>query len=351
VPSGLVETRTRDEEDEVRWARFIAGRLAYFVLGLAFVTTISFFLVRVVPSNPVLLVVGQSASKATIAAETRKLGLDRPILTQYVQYIGMLLHGNFGTSILSGDNIASDLRSRWPATVELGLAGITVAVLWGVPFGALAAVRQGGWIDRTARVISSAGIAVPDFWLGSILILVFFARLHVVPAPIGETNGPIPEHITGMYAVDALLSGNWAALGPALTQLILPAITLGLVAGAPLMRVTRTFMVEALDSQYVRAARALGIPNRRIVIRHALRNVLVPITAMFAAVCGWVLAGDVLVEYVFSWPGIGQYAVQAISSADYQVVMAVVLISAVTYLLVYLVTDVLQMVVDPRTRP
>jgi len=335
----------------VRLARFIGGRLAYFAIGLVFVTTLSFFLVRVIPSNPVYLVVGQNASKATIAAETRKLGLDRPILTQYVDYVRMLLHGNFGTSILTGDSIGSDLRARWPATLELGLAGIALAVLWAVPLGALAAVKRGTWIDRVARVISSAGIAVPDFWLGSILILVFFASLHAVPAPIGETNGSIPDHITGMYAVDGLLTGDWSAFWAAVSQLALPAVTLGLVAGAPLMRVTRTFMLEALDSQYVRAARALGIPNRRVVMRHALRNVLVPATAMFAAVCGWVLAGDVLVEYVFSWPGIGQYAVQAISSADYQVVMAVVLISAVTYLFVYIATDVLQMIVDPRARP
>jgi ABC-type dipeptide/oligopeptide/nickel transport system permease component len=279
-----------------------------------------------------------------------RFGLDEPLPTQFVTYLRQLAHADLGTSLRTSQSVTTDLRSRWPATVELGLTAVLLALLWSLPLGILAAVRRGSWVDRAGRSVSAFGVSLPDFWLGIVLVLVFYSTLHWAPPPIGRTAGTPPATITGLYLLDSLLTGNVGSLRAALAQLALPATTLALVIGAPIMRVTRTFMIEVLDSPYVRAARSLGLSSRRIILRHALPNTLLPVTAMMATVFGYVMGGTVLVEYVFAWPGIGKYAVDSVSASDYAPVMAVVLISAVTYLIVYLVTDVLHLVMDPRTR-
>jgi peptide/nickel transport system permease protein len=334
----------------MKLGRFLAQRLAYFVVGIAAVVVITFGMTRILPGNPVYLLVGTQADEETVAAATEELGLDKPIPTQFAAYVRELAHGDLGTSVRTSESVTTDLRSRWPATVELGLAAVLLATLWSLPLGILAAVRRGSIQDRVSTAISGIGVSLPDFWLGIVLVLVFYSRLQWAPAPIGRTAGIAPEPVTGFYVVDSVLGRDWAALDASLSQLVLPAATLALVIGAPIMRVTRTFMIEVLDSQYVRAARALGLSRRRIVLRHALPNTLLPVTAMMATVFGYVMGGTVLVEYVFAWPGIGKYAVDSIAASDYAPVMAVVFISAVTYLIVYLLTDVLHLVIDPRTR-
>jgi peptide/nickel transport system permease protein len=265
-------------------------------------------------------------------------------------YVRELLNGDLGTSVRTSESVTTDLRSRWPATVELGLAAVLLATLWSLPLGILAAVRKGGILDRIATSISGVGVSLPDFWLGIVLVLVFYSHLQWAPAPIGRTAGVPPEGSTGFYVIDSVLTRDWPALRASLAQLVLPAVTLAVVIGAPIMRVTRTFMIEVLESPYIRAARALGLSRRRTILRHALPNALLPVTAMMATVFGYVMGGTVLVEYVFAWPGIGKYAVDSIAASDYAPVMAVVLISAVTYLVVYLLTDVIHLIVDPRTR-
>lgn len=334
----------------MKLGRFFIQRLAYFAGGITAVVVITFFMTRVLPGNPVYLLVGKQADEATVAAAVHELGLDKSLPAQFAVYVRQLAHGDLGTSLRTSQSVTADLRSRWPATVELGLAAVVLATLWSLPLGILAAVRKGSWVDRASTSISGLGVSLPDFWLGIVLVLVFYSRLHWAPAPIGRTAGMPPEATTGLYVFDSVLTGDWAALRAALAQLALPAATLALVIGSPIMRVTRTFMIEVLDSPYVRAARALGLARRRIVLRHALPNVLLPVTAMMATVFGYVMGGTVLVEYVFAWPGIGKYAVDSIAASDYSPVMAVVFISAVTYLLVYLLTDVIHLVIDPRTR-
>jgi peptide/nickel transport system permease protein len=332
------------------WRRFFVQRILAFIGGLAAVLVIAFVMTRVLPGNPVYLLVGNQADASTVAEMTRRLGLDKPIPTQFWLYLKQLAHGDLGTSVRTSQAVTTDLQSRWPATVELGVAAFALALLWSVPLGIIAAVRAGSWFDRGGRTVSSIGLSLPDFWLGIVLVLVFYSALHWAPPPLGRTAGEAPHEITGLYTVDAVVTGNWAALRAALAQLALPATTLAIVIGAPLMLVTRTFMIEVLQAPYVRSARALGVPHARIVLRHALPNTLLPVTAMMATVFGYVMGGAVLVEYVFAWPGIGKYAVDSIAASDYAPVMAVVLLSAVIYLFVYLLTDIAHVLIDPRAR-
>jgi peptide/nickel transport system permease protein len=226
-----------------------------------------------------------------------------------------------------------------------------LAIFWAIPLGLVSALRRRSLTDRLAKILSGLGVSIPEFWLATLLILFFFAVLHIAPAPMGRISRIAPpETITGMYLIDALISGNWKAFRASAAQIILPAATLAFVTGAPLLRVTRAFMFEVLDSQYIRSARAMGIPKPALIFRHALPNVLLPVTTMTAVLYGYLLGGTVLVEYVFAWPGMGKYAIDSINSSDYAPVMAVVLLSALSYLVVYLLTDLLHFFIDPRTR-
>lgn len=330
--------------------RFVLERLVYFAIGLVFLVTVCFFITRILPGDPTHFLVGPFADEETLAAARERFGLDDPITTQYVTYVEGLARGDLGTSIRTQQPVLNELGTRWPATLELGLTAGFLAMLWAIPLGALSALRRGSRLDRATRFVAAIGVSTPEFWLGMILILVFFSWLGIAPAPLGRSSGAVPETITGLYVVDSVLTANWAALADSVKQLILPAVTLALIAGAPMMRVTRTFMLEVLDSDYIRAAESLGMSKRRILWRHALPNVAIPASAMFVIILGWVLGGTALVEYVFAWPGIGKYAVDSISAADYEPVMGVLLISAVTYLILYLATDIFHLFLDPRTR-
>ena len=219
-----------------------------------------------------------------------------------------------------------------------------------MPFGSSSA--HGAPRSRQAREHGSSGIgvSVPEFWLGIILLLVFAFNLGFAPAPIGRTLGVVPPDVTGLYTLDSVIAGDWGALRSALAQLILPALTLAITTGAPLLRVTRGFMRETMSSHHIRSARALGIPERSIVLRHAVPNVLLPVSTMAAMMYGYLLGGTVLVEFVFAWPGIGKYAIDSINASDYAPVLAAVLLSACSYIIVYLIMDILHFIIDPRTR-
>ncbi len=331
-------------------ARYVVRRLGYLAIALFIVSLITFVVTRVLPGNPVYLIVGVQADQAIADAVAVRLGLDLPVQEQYLRYLGQLFLGDLGSSWRTGNPVSFDLAARWPATIELASVALLVALLWSIPLGIVAGLRERSASDRIASALSGFGVSIPEFWLGMVLILVFFGILGIAPPPLGRTLGDIPPVVTGFLLVDALIDGDGTALGAALRQIVLPATTLGFVIGAPLLRTTRTFMREAMLSQYVRSAKALGLPHRSIVLRHALPNVLLPVTTMLAMLYGYLLGGTVLVEYVFAWPGIGKYAVDSISSSDYAPVMAAVLLSAVSYLLVYLVTDLLHFFIDPRTR-
>ncbi len=331
-------------------AIYISRRLAYMLVALFGVSLVTFVVTRVLPGNPAYLIVGAMADESTVAAVVERLGLDQSIYEQYVRYIRQLLSGDLGDSWRTSNPVSVDIGARWPATIELGSTALVLALAWSVPFGILSALRRRSLSDRLANAVSGLGVSIPEFWLGLILLLIFFGTLEWAPAPIGRTLGEVPAHTTGLYTIDAILARDWEAFKAAAAQLILPASTLALVVGAPLLRVTRGFMRETMASHHIRSARALGIPERSIVLRHALPNVLLPVSTMVAIMYGYLLGGTVLVEFVFAWPGIGKYAIDSIAASDSIPVLAAVLLSAITYLFVYLMMDVLHFVIDPRTR-
>ena len=329
---------------------YVVRRLGYLLVALFLVSLITFVVTRVLPGNPVYLIVGVQADQAIADAVAARLGLDLPLHQQYFRYLRQLAVGDLGSSWRTGNPVSFDIGARWPATIELASISLLVALLWSIPLGILAGLRRRSISDRIASGLSGFGVSIPEFWLGMVLILIFFGTLGIAPPPLGRTLGTVPPAVTGFYTVDALIAGDVAAFRAALRQITLPALTLGFVIGSPLLRVTRTFMREAMSSQYVRSARALGVPQRSIVLRHALPNVLLPVTTMLAMMYGYLLGGTVLVEYVFAWPGIGKYAIDSISASDYAPVMAAVLLSAISYLVVYLFVDILHFFIDPRTR-
>ena len=335
----------------MRILTYVSHRLLILFLAVFGVSIITFVVTRVLPGNPAYLIVGVQADQSTVDAVIDKLGLDKPIIEQYHLYMKQLFLGDFGTSWRTGNPVSFDLSSRWPATIELSSIAMILAIIWAIPLGLISSIRKNSISDYIAKFLSGLGVAIPEFWLATLLILIFFAGFQLAPAPIGRIllSSP-PESITGMYILDSIITANWESLRASVSQIILPASTLAFTIGAPLLRVTRTFMKDVLDSQYIRSARAMGIPKMSIIFRHAFPNVLLPVSTMIAVLYGYLLGGTVLVEYVFSWPGMGKYAIDSINSSDYAPVMAVVVLSAVSYLLVYLLTDILHFFVDPRSR-
>ena len=329
---------------------YVARRFSYLLIALFGVSLITFVVTRVLPGDPASLIVGNQADASTLEAVTERLGLNESIPEQYFKYLGQLFTGDLGDNWLNGTPVTSDLASRWPATVELATFAFLLAVVWAVGLGIVSALKRRSFSDRLADALSGVGVSFPEFWLGLVLIFVFFQTWQIAPAPLGRTMGSPPDRVTGFYTLDAIIAGDWATFRSSAGQLILPVLTLAIVIGAPLLRITRGFMREVMDSGYIRFARALGVKRRSIVMRHALPNVLLPVSTMGAMMYGYLLGGTVLVETVFSWPGIGKYAVDAIAQSNYPPVLAVVLLSALSYLVIYMVMDVLHFVIDPRTR-
>jgi len=331
-------------------AVYVLRRLAYMLVALFGVSLVAFVVTRLLPGNPAYMIVGVMADESTVIAVTERLGLDLPIHEQYFRYIQQLASGDLGDSWRTRNPVTTDIGARWPATIELGSAALVLALAWSIPLGIVSALRRRSFSDRLANALSGFGVSIPEFFLGMILLLVFFATLEWAPPALGRTLGDVPPHTTGFYTVDAILAGDWDAFKAAAVQMILPAVTLAVTVGAPMVRVTRGFMRETMASHHIRSARALGLPERSIVLRHALPNVLLPVSTMGAIMYGYLLGGTVLVEFVFARPGIGKYAIDSISESDFAPVLAAVLLSALSYLLVYLIMDILHFVIDPRTR-
>jgi ABC-type dipeptide/oligopeptide/nickel transport system permease component len=331
---------------------YAARRLLLLVPVLLGVTLVTFALTRVIPGNPIDQLVSPLASPEQRQQLIHEHGLDQSIGEQYVRYLGNLLHGDLGTSFTTSQPVLDDLWSRFPATFELTLYAMLVAIFVGVPLGVAAAVRANTWVDHLARVLSVIGIALPVFWLSLTAVYIFFFKLHWLPAPYGRIDPSIdpPTHITGLWTIDALLTGNWAAFRSTAEALILPVSVLGFAVMAPIARITRSGMLEALESDYVRGARSLGLPGRIVILRHALRNAMLPLITMIAVVYGYLLGGVVLVEEIFAWPGLGRYVFDAITASDYPAVQGFILYATTLYILLFLVVDLLYLAIDPRLR-
>ena len=334
---------------------FIADRAIRLVLVLVAITTISFLFLHLIPGDPIAIRLGEHASKAQIALLTRQYGLDQPWFVQLFKYFGALLHGDLGTSIADTQPVATKLATYFPATVELTLGAMLVAVVVGIPVGVYAAVRKRSFADALTMSAVLLGVSIPVFWLGWVLVYL----LAVLPARAGLDLFPISGRISLSYAipphthlivVDALLAGNGRAALDALWHLILPAITLGTIPLAIVAKITRGSMLDVLASDYVRTARAKGLSERTVIVRHALRNALIPIITVLGLQIGLLLGGAVLTESVFAWPGVGRLAFDAISNRDMPVINGCVLLFAAVFVVVNSFVDVLYALVNPRIR-
>ena len=330
-------------------ARYILRRLLLMVIVLLGMSVITFALTHIVPGNPARLLAGQHATQEQVGAVAKLYGLDRPVVEQYWVYIGGLFRGDLGMSLTTRRPVADDLRQYLPATIELTTAAMLLVIGLGLPTGLLAAIRRGRPLDHLIRVATVAGVSMPIFWFGIVLQIVFYRNLQVLP--IGGRLGIIdiePPRITGAYVIDTLLAGDLDTFLSALVHLILPAATLAAGSVAVVTRMMRASAIELLDADHVRQARAKGLVERIVLGRHVFRNALIPTTTVIGLQVGTLLAGNVLTEVVFNWPGIGLYAVNAIRYLDYSAIMGVTLTVSIIYVFVNLLVDIAYVLLDPR---
>jgi ABC-type dipeptide/oligopeptide/nickel transport system permease component len=330
----------------------IGKRLLLVIPNLIGVVIITFLLTRALPGDPAAYFAGPAATKEAIEQIRAKLGLDKPLIVQFGRYVDDLAHGNLGNSLTTGQPVVTEIKNRLPASAELTLFGLVIAIGIAVPLGILAAVKQGSWIDHTCRVVATAGVSLPVFFTGLLLVYVFYFLLGWAPAPLGRLDvfySP-PTQITGFYLIDSVLTGNLETFRAALSQLLLPGLTLGIFSLAPIARMTRASMLAVLASDFVRTARASGLNTRTVILTYAFRNAMLPVVTTLGMVFSFLLGANVLVEKVFAWPGIGSYAVEALISSDFAPVQGFVLTMAILYVVLNLVIDILYGVIDPRVR-
>lgn len=325
-------------------------RVAQSVPVVIGVVIISFILTRALPGDPAVYFAGAAADEASIQEIRVSLGLDKPLIQQFFIYVGDLLNGDLGQSISSGQPVVKDLANRLPASLELTLTALILSCGIAIPLGVLAATRPGSWVDHMCRVLVTAGVSLPTFFTGIILIYMFYYLLGIAPPPIGRLDFIYldPDRVTGFYLIDAALMPDWDTWRGAAKQLVLPAITLALFTLAPIARMTRAAMLTALSSDFIRTARAAGLSNRKILYGYAFRNALLPIITTLGMVFSFALGANVLVEKVFAWPGIGSYAVEALVVSDYAAVQGFVLAMALLFVALNLAIDLLYTVIDPR---
>jgi dipeptide transport system permease protein len=332
--------------------RQILKRLATAVPSVIGVIIITFVLTRALPGDPAAFFAGPAATAEAVEEVRRQLGLDQPLPVQFVHYVGALVRGDLGTSLTTGQKVLDEITTRLPASAELTLVGLALSLLVAVPLGVLAATRPGSLIDHACRMISTAGVSLPVFFTGLLLIYVFYYLLGWAPAPMGRLDifSMPPPHITGFYLIDSLIAGDIEAFRAASAQLVLPALTLGIFSLAPIARMTRASMLAVLASDFVRTARASGLSRRRIIVTYAFRNAMLPVVTTLGMVFSFLLGANVLVEKVFAWPGIGSYAVEALIAGDYAPIQGFVLTMAILYVALNLAIDLLYGVIDPRIR-
>jgi peptide/nickel transport system permease protein len=330
--------------------RAILSRVAQSIPVVIGVVVISFLLTRALPGDPAAYFAGPAADAKSIQEIRVALGLDKPLLQQFLIYVRNLSHGDLGQSISSGQPVASDLAKRLPASLELTLTALLLSCGIAIPLGILAARRQGSWIDHLCRIVVTAGVSLPTFFTGIVLIYVFYYLLGIAPSPLGRLDFIYldPTRITGFYLIDAAVDNDWETWWGAAQQLMLPAITLALFTLAPIARMTRAAMLTALSSDFVRTAQAAGLSARMILFSYAFRNALLPVITTLGMVFSFALGANVLVEKVFAWPGIGSYAVEALVVSDYAAVQGFVLAMALLFVLLNLIIDILYTVIDPR---
>jgi peptide/nickel transport system permease protein len=330
----------------------LGKRLLLVIPNLIGVVIVTFLLTRALPGDPAAYFAVPAADKQAIEQIRVKLGLDKPLIVQFGRYVSDLAHGDLGNSLSTGQPVVTEIKNRLPASAELTLFGLILSIAIAVPLGILAAVKQGSWIDHTCRVVATAGVSLPVFFTGLLLVYVFYFKLGWSPAPLGRIDvfySPPPQ-ITGFYLIDSLRARNLESFRASLSQLLLPGFTLGIFSLAPITRMTRASMLAVLASNFVRTARASGLDNRTVIITYAFRNAMLPVVTTLGMVFSFLLGANVLVEKVFAWPGIGSYAVEALITSDFAPVQGFVLTMAILYVVLNLIIDLLYGVIDPRVR-
>ena len=330
----------------------IFKRLLLVVPNLIGVVIITFLLTRALPGDPAAYFAGPAATKEAIEQVRVKLGLDKPLVVQFGTYVAELGHLNLGNSLSTGQPVLTEIKNRLPASAELTLFGLVLSMAIAVPLGILAAVKQGSWIDHSCRIVATAGVSLPVFFTGLLLVYVFYFQLGWSPAPLGRLDVffSAPPQITGFYLIDSLLNRDLGTFRAALSQLLLPGFTLCIFSLAPIARMTRASMLQVLASDFVRTARASGLDGKTVILTYAFRNAMLPVVTTLGMVFSFLLGANVLVEKVFAWPGIGSYAVEALISSDFAPVQGFVLTMAILYVLLNLMIDILYGVIDPRVR-
>ncbi len=314
------------------------------------ISLIVFSFIHLIPGDPAVTMLGERATPERVAEIRAQLGLDRPLTTQYFIYIGKALQGDLGASILRGDPVLRDLVRRFPATVELALSAILIAIVVGVPMGITAAVWRNSLFDGFSRLVALTGVSMPIFWLGLMLAWFFGVVLGWLPTGfrLGTDVALVP--VTNFNILDSLLAKNPAALASSLRHLILPAVALSTIPMAVIARMTRASLLEVLSQDYIRTAESKGLPQQSVILRHAMRNALLPIMTVTGLQVGRLLAGAILTETIFSWPGIGLWIFESIQARDYPIVQGATLFIATIFVMVNLITDVLYAAVDPRIK-
>ena len=331
--------------------RYVSNRLITSVVLALFATLVVFLIASVVPGDPILAMLGDlAASKPEIVAEYRaRWGLDLPLWQQYWIFLQRLFHGDLGISISTGRPVLADIAQYAPATVELGTIAFVLSIAIGVPFGIVAAVWRDSWVDHSARFISLVGVSSPVFWLAFIALTIFYGWLQIAPGPgrLDPIDFP-PANVTGSFLIDSLIAGDWETFKTAFAHLILPSLVLCAATLGLITRITRASMLETLGQDYVRVARAKGMKERAVIVRHALPNALIPVITLAGLAYANLLTGTVQTETIFSWPGLGRYTFRSALSLDLPAIMGMTLLFAIVYLIINLLVDLSYALVDPR---
>lgn len=330
--------------------RMVLKRLMTALPNLVGVVVITFILTRALPGDPAAYFAGGSATMEAVEQVRQQLGLDKPLLQQFFAYVAALARGDLGLSLTTGQPVAQELLQRLPASLEIVLLALVLACGIGLPLGVMAATRPGSWLDQLCRVVTTAGVSLPTFFTGLLLAYVFYFLLGWAPSPLGRLD-PMwspPAHVTGFYLIDAALARDPGLWWAAFKQLILPVVTMGVFVLAPIARMTRGAMLSVLSSDFVRTARASGLSSPTVLVTYALRNAMLPVVTTLGMVFGFMLGSSVIVEKVFGWPGLGSYAIDALTASDYAPVQGFVLLMGVLFVLLNLLVDLLYGLIDPR---
>ncbi len=335
----------------MRILNYVLRRLVYMLPVLFGVTVLVFVISHAIPGDPASLIAGPKASREALENIRRSHGLDQPLPVQYLRFVTGLLQGDLGMSIRNHRPVTQDLKDFFPATLELTLASLALCLGVGIPLGILAAVKRNSWADHLTRVFSVFGVSTPVFWLGLMLLLLFYRNLGWLPGS-GRLDvlTEAPVRITGMYILDSLLTGNWSTLRQALHHIILPAFCLSYVYLAIITRIVRSSMLQVLGQDYITTARANGLSEARVVLRHAFKNSLIPTVTITGLSFGELLGGAILTETIFAWPGMGKYVVDSVNYLDFPAIMGFTLVVSVAYVCINLVVDVLYALLNPTIR-